>query len=141
MGDVVVKSAVIVVINERRAHAGTISKSVALHGYVFERSISVISVQSLPAEIIDHIQIGETVVVVIPPDHTQTQARVGHAGPFRYIGKGSVAVIVVELIRLTVAGVESSRDIFSRIEISPHIEIKESIVVVVGPGCDCRAAV
>src|SRR5580692_7957661 len=61
-------------------------------------SVTVVVVQDILAILSDK-EIGETVVVKISPYTAQSVARSGDAGFFRYVGKGTVVVIVVKGIR------------------------------------------
>src|SRR2546430_984826 len=95
----------------------------------------------IAAEIINYIEIRVTVVVIVGPSRAKTQARVSHTGLLGHVGESSVTVIVVELIALTVARIESGRNRFARIQVPADIEVQITVVVVIGPGRHGGAAV
>src|SRR5262249_12082903 len=117
-----------------RAHSRPVGEGVALDGYVLERPISVVAIESFSAEVIDHVKVRITVVIEVSPHRPETQAFVADACPLRYVGKCAVAVVVIKLVRLSVAGVEGGGNNRARIQVPADIQVKKPIVVVVRPG-------
>src|SRR5689334_18651487 len=103
MGDVKVEPAVIVIIHKRGAHAGAVCQGPALHRDVLKCSIAVVTVERLPAKVIDYIKVREPVIVEIPPYGAQTQAFVSDSSTLCHVGECSIAVVVVKLVRLSIA--------------------------------------
>jgi hypothetical protein len=74
----------------RACHSG-------LFGNIGERSVSVVVIQDVAA-ILGHIQIGKTVVVVIPPHATKTIASAANSGLFGNISKRSVPIVTIKCV-------------------------------------------
>src|SRR5882724_76327 len=141
MGDVKVEPAVIVIIHKRGAHAGTIRQGTALDRDVLKCSIAVVAVESLPAEVIDYIKVREPVIVEISPYGAQAQTFVTGSSPLRHVGECSIAVVVVKLVRLSIAGVKRCGNVLAWIHVPPHVQIQISVIVIVRPRGHRSAAV
>jgi len=109
--------------------------------HIVERAIAVIAIEGVPAEIVDDVQIRKAVAIVVAPYRAQAQSQLADPGLFGDIGEGTIPVVVVELIGQTVSRIESGRNIRPRVQISPDIEIEKAVIVVIGPGSDCRTAI
>src|ERR1700756_4351510 len=85
-------------------------------------SVTSVVVQDILAILSDK-EVGETVVVKIPPYAAQSVASSGHAGFFRYVSKGAVAVIAIKRIRnRNAAAVEVSS--IDEINVLPAVPIE-----------------
>ena len=64
-------------------------------GYVGERSVAVVAVERIAVDT-DNVKIVETIVVVVADRHPHFVAVALHAGFYRDVGKGAVAVVAIE---------------------------------------------
>ena len=128
-----IKFTIVVIVNVRSAHSRAISKRVALDSDVRESAVAVVAVKGLAPEVVHYIKIGVAIIIEVSPHCAQAQSFFADTCLLSDVGKSAVPVVVVKLVGFSIASIKSGGDIFARVKISADIEIKESIIVVVGP--------
>ena len=100
---------------------GLDGRDAGLVGDIGERTVAVVVVQDIAA-VLGDVEIGETVVVVVPPDATEAVACPGNASLIRDISKDAVAVVAIKRVACGDAAV---------VEIAPidEIDVLEAVTV------------
>src|SRR5882672_4155638 len=74
VGHVEILAAIVVVVEPADAHAGANVFDASLRSYVSKRSIAIVAVQILTAEVVDYVKIGPSVAVIVAPSTTEAIA-------------------------------------------------------------------
>src|SRR5215469_4377397 len=76
VGHIQVVAAILIEIEPSGAHARAHILGTGFWRYVSERAITVVPVKVLAAEVVDHVQIGPQVVIVVAPGRAETETGV-----------------------------------------------------------------
>src|SRR4051794_9607551 len=133
VGHIQVEFAIIVIVDERGAHPSAVSQGIAFDRDIGKSAVAIVAIKGLAAEIVYHIKVWKAVIIKVTPDRAQAQSCFSYACLFRHISKSAVTVIVVKLVRFSVAGVKRGGNVFTRVHVSAHVEVKKAVIVIVGP--------
>ena len=141
VADIEVLIPIVVVIKPGAAHPRPNVGHAGFLGHISKSPVAVIPVEIFPAEIVHHVKVRPTVVVVVAPTTVETEAVVvlGETGFGRHVAEGPIPVTTEEEVGRTVPGIVVGRRIPVLIHslvvaVQAEIDVEPSVAVVVGQG-------
>ena len=118
IGHVHVLESIIINVHPTGAHPRPVVLHTRLGSDVSEGTVTIAAVQILPTEIVGHIEIGPTVIIVITPSSCEAEAMIilVHATICGHVVKCAVATVAKEKIRRTILCVVIGRRILMMIQ-------------------------
>ena len=147
VSDVKIVGSIIVIIEPANAHACADIFNSRLRRDIRERSVSIVAVKILSAEVVHHVEIGPAIAVVITPATAKAVASIVSikATLRRNIPEGSIPIVAHHEIGRPVFRVIIRKGILILIgaliiDIEAEIDVQPAIAVIVGNGCTRESA-
>ena len=141
VADVEILRAVVVVVEPGNAHSRANVFDRRLRGNIGERSVAMVAVEILPAKIVDHVEIGPAIAVVIAPPAAKAVTRVVlvQARLCGDIAERAVALVAHQKVRRPVFGIVIGRRIFVLpgalvVGVQAEVNVEPSVAIVVRRG-------
>ena len=141
IADVEILRAVVVVVEPGNAHPRADVFDRRLRSNVREGSVAIVAVEILSAKIIDHVEIGPAVAIVVAPSAAEAVARVVlvQAGLCGDVAERAVALVAHQKVGRAVLRIVIRRGIFVLpgaliVGVEAEVDVEPAVAVIVGSG-------
>src|ERR1700722_20276608 len=145
IGDINILCAVIVIVEPAHAHPSANIFNPFLRRHVSKRSVAIVAVKVLAAEIVHYVKIGPAIAVVVAPAATKAVASIVliQSGFLRHVAECAVALVAHQEVRRTILSGIIGQWIFvliraTVINVEAEINVQPTVAIIVGDGGSCE---